>query len=753
MSQDIEWGGARRLLKSLRDIMKSGGTVQQRLDRIASLIARNMVAEVCSVYVLRAGEVLELFATEGLKPEAVHRTRLRLGEGLVGAIALSGAPLSLPDAQSHPNFAYRPETGEEIYQSLLGVPIQREGHVLGVLVVQNVTRRQYEEEEVETLETVAMVLAELLASGEVITAEEVRRVEGQSLLPTRLSGIALSEGIGMGEAVQHHWGIVIEQLVAEDAAAERARLEAAVAKMREAVDSLVSRAELADGDHGEILETYRMFAHDRGWLERMREAVRSGLTAEAAVKRVQDDTRGRMVRATDTYLRERLIDLDDLAHRLLQQLVGAEGAARNLPQDAVVIARSMGPAELLDYDRDKLRGIVLEEGGGTAHVAIVARALGIPMVGRCDTAVNRIQDGDFLIVDGDNGQVLVRPTEGIRQSFADSLAERRRRQAAFAATRDLPAVSRDGVRIELNINAGLLIDLPQLEASGADGIGLYRTEIPFMIRDSFPDVAAQTTLYAQVLSQAGDRPVVFRTLDVGGDKLLPYWGGLREDNPAMGWRAMRIALDRPAILRQQLRALLRAAAGRELRVMFPMVSEVMEFLAARRLLEKEMAREKAAGRPLPSSTRVGAMLEVPGLAWQLPALLPHCDFLSVGSNDLFQFLFASDRENPRLARRYDLLSPGLLAFLRWLSAQSREFGVPLALCGEMASHPLEAMALIGCGLRSLSMAPAAVPAVRTMVRDLEVVPLENLVTRLSVLPDHSLREALRAYAIDRGISI
>ena len=748
--------GSRLLLRRLRDVMAGKGSAQERLNRVVTLIAADMVAEVCSCYIMRAGEVLELFATEGLKPEAVHKTRLRVGEGLVGDIAAHARSLALADAQSHPNFAYRPETGEEIFHSWMGVPILRGGRVLGVLVVQNRTRRNYTEEEVEALETIAMVLAELVASGALVSREEMRPADGIALLPVRLEGTSLNGGLALGQAVLHEPRVMLRQVVAEDPVSEMARYRAAVAAMHSSLDDLLAASDIAGkGEHRDVLETYRMFAEDRGWLERIAEAIRTGLTAEAAVERVRSDTRARMSHAVDPYLRERLHDLEDVANRLVQHLVGngAPTPAETLPDDVILIARNMGPAELLDYDRRSLRGLALEEGSPTAHVAIVARALDIPVVGRIPDLLSRVEPGDIMVLDGDNSQLFIRPGEDIVQAFADSMRARAERRATFAATRDLPAVSRDGVTVSLQMNAGLLIDMQHLEASGAAGVGLYRTEIPFMVHDQFPDVVSQTELYRKVLDHAGGRPVAFRTLDIGGDKVLPYWDASGEENPAMGWRAIRIALDRPSMLRQQLRALLLAAAGRPLRVMFPMVAQVAEFEAARRILDLELSRLAAQGGPTPDSLDVGVMFEVPALAWQLPALLARVDFVSVGSNDLQQFLFASDRGNAQLAGRYDVLSPTMLTMLRGLIEAGDARGVPFSLCGEMAGRPLEAMALIGLGFRALSMPSPAIGPVKTMVRSLDVASLRRFLAGLLDRPVPSLREHLRAFARDHDVAI
>ncbi len=750
-------GGSRLLLKRLRDVMAGPGSGQEQLDRIVRLIAAEMVAEVCSCYVVRGG-VLELFATEGLKQDAVHRTRLRIGEGLVGDVALNARPLALADAQSHPNFAYRPETGEEIYHSLMGAPMLRGGRVLGVLVVQNRSKRQYAEEEVEALETIAMVVSELVAGGHLVGLAEPGTADETSLLPARLEGTRLHVGLAIGTAVLHTPRITVHQLVAEDPAVELERLKRAVSEMHEALDLLLQDGELAgQGEHRDVLEAYRMFAEDRGWLARIREAIASGLTAEAAVQKVQNDTRARMAQITDAYLRERLLDLEDLNNRLLAHLAGAD-RTRELPEDAILIARNMGPAELLDYDRTRLRALVLEEGSATAHVAIVARALDLPTVARVPNIRTAVEPGDRVVVDGTHGVVYVRPAEDIIETIAATVAASQARQAHYYQLKNLPAVTQDGTPIALYLNAGLMMDVAQLEDTGADGVGLYRTEIPFMVRTHYPDLEDQTAVYRTVLERAGDKPVVFRTLDAGGDKRLPYFTYAEDENPAMGWRALRISLDRPSMLRQQLRALIRAASGRRLFVMFPMVSEVAEYIRARAILELELERAgtgAAAGeRPEPpSAVKIGAMLEVPALLYQLPALLARADFVSVGSNDLLQFFFASDRGSPRLAERYDSLSPPVLALLWRLTQACERARVPLTMCGEMASRPLEAMALLGLGFRSLSMPPATVGAVKTMARSLAILPLRQYIQSLLDLPDHSVREKLRGFAQDHGVIV
>ncbi|MBU0725165.1 MAG: phosphoenolpyruvate--protein phosphotransferase [Alphaproteobacteria bacterium] len=739
------------MLKRLRDVMAGPGSAQHRLEQVVKVIAADMVAEVCSVYIKRAGDMLELFATEGLKPEAVHQTRLRVGEGLVGDIGAHARALALADAQAHPQFAYRPETGEEAYASLMGVPILRSGRVLGVLVVQNKTRRQYAEEEIEHLETIAMVLAELVATGELIKPAEMLATEGNAMLPSRLEGVRINGGLGIGHAVLHQRRVIIRKVVAEDADEEILRFRAALAGMQSAIDQMIDAVD-REGEHRDILETYRMFAEDRGWIGRIAEAIKTGLTAEAAVQKVQNDTRARMAQVTDAYLRERLLDLDDLAARLLQHLSGDVDLLVEMPpSDAILIARSMGPAELLDYDRTTLRALVLEEGSATSHVAIVARALDIPVVGRVSGILAKVESGDQIIVDGDNGLVMVRPGDDVMEHFATAIVARQQRQESFAAMRHLPATTVDGTDVSLLLNAGMLADLSHVDETGAAGVGLYRTEIPFMIRSAYPDLASQIDIYQRVLDRVGGRPVVFRTLDVGGDKRLPYFSYDDDENPAMGWRAIRISVDRPAMLRQQLRGMIRAAAGRPLSIMFPMVSEVAELDIALAVLRLEVAREEARGGAVPAPLSVGVMIEVPSLCWQIDQVLQRVDFLSVGSNDLMQFLFASDRGSPTMADRFDTLAPAMLKLLHMLAHKANQAGKPITVCGEMAGRPLEAMTLLALGYRRLSMNPAAIGPVKTMVRSLDIAAISPYVCGLLEATDHSLRQKLRSLARDHGV--
>ena len=742
-------------MRGLREIMSDDGLGQEKLDKIVRQIAGVMVAEVCSIYLKRQDGSLELFATEGLNAAAVHSTRLKRGEGLAGRCAELGVTVNEPEASNHPAFSYRPETGEEIYHSLLAVPIERSGQILGVLVIQNRTQKEYSDEDIEVLHATAMVIAENLISGAV--AGTGAAIELSKSQPMVIEGEPLSEGIALGHIVLHEPRIVVTKLMSDNPAVEIERLDEALEKLITHIDDMFEHEQLAGaGEHRDVLEAYRMFAHDKGWHRRLREAVQGGLTAEAAVERVQNAMRTRMLRQHDTYWRERQRDLDDLSDRLMRVLAGRITSAdepSGLPPDAILVARTMGPAELLDYDRTRLRGLVVEDGSSQSHVAVVAKALGIAAIGQAAGVVERVNAGDAAIVDAVTGEVHLRPSQEVISAYSDKVRFRARKQKRYQALRDRPAITKDGVRIALHMNAGLLVDMPHLAECGADGVGLYRTELQFMLSETFPRLDKQTQHYSAVLKEAGNKPVVFRTLDIGGDKVLPYLRQPKEENPAMGWRAIRMATDRPELFRIQVRAMLKAAPGRELRIMIPMVSSASEMKPLRDMVEKERVFLAKHGHNLPDKVLIGAMFEVPSLLFELDTFMPAVDFISVGSNDLMQFLFASDRTNARVASRFDVLSPAPLRALRTLIKSAKKHRVALNLCGEMAGRPLEAMTLIGLGMRSISMAPASIGPVKAMILSLNAEHITDCIEDLIKTSAPNIRESLRKFAAKERIEI
>ncbi len=736
----------RRLLARLREVMARSVVGLAELPR---LIAAELVSEVCSIYVLVAGDLLQLAATVGLQEAAVGQTRLRVGEGIVGLVAATGAALNLPDAQNHPAFAYRSETGEEPYTSMLAVPVLRAGKTRGVLAVQNRVPRLYTEEEVEELETVAMLLAELLPA----VAEAAAPEEGAGgALSRRFSGTSLAPGLAVGPLTRRGALAAPERLLAEDSAAELRRLEEAGAKMRRRLDRLLADRLPEEGATREVLEAYRLVASDSGWFARLAAGVQSGLTAEAAVHRVTAEVRRRMRRLADPYLRERLADLDDLALRLLEAL-GAGGLPERVPNGAILLARRLGPAELIDWHARGISGVIVEEATPHGHVAILARSLGLPAVGALEGGGaegigQSAGDGEWVVLDADEGRVILRPEEDVAESYRQALAARSSEQETLGAWRARPAATADGTRLRLMLNIGLPHEIGQLEATGAAGVGLFRTEIAMMALGAVPDATDQAALYARLMDAAGEREIVFRTLDLGGDKLLP--GVLRgaEGNPAMGWRSLRVGLDRPAVLRRQLRALALAARGRPLSVMFPMVATVEEFVAARALLETEARR--VAGPP--GRLAIGTMLEVPALLWQLPGLLAAADFVSIGTNDLMQFLFAADRTAPALAGRYDILSPPVLDLMESLAAKAEAAGVALSVCGDAAGEPLAAITLAALGITTLSMSAASLLPLKALLARIDLAAFRPVLAgiRSAASGGASLRGPIGAWVGEHG---
>ncbi len=738
---------SRKLLGRLRDTMAEDAAGQARLDKITHLTADSIGTEVCSIYLFRDSETLELCATQGLKEEAVHQTRMKLGEGLVGRVAATGKTINAADAPSARGFRYMPETGEEIYSSFLGVPIQRLGEMLGVLVVQSKEAREFSADEVYALEVVAMVLAEMTELGAFVG--EGAALKARHTQPLLFRGGTGQEGSAMGNAWLHEPRVVVTNPVADDPDSELQRLHDAVDQLRVSVDEMLAGA-AGEGEHAQVLETYRMFANSKGWMRRMEEDIGRGLSAEAAVEKEQSTARARMAQINDTYLRDRLHDLDDLSNRLLRILTG-QGAqtGAELPENPILIARNIGPGELLEYNR-KLKGVVLEEGSVGSHAAIVARALAIPLVIHVDRITNEALNGDQILVDGDQGIVHLRPDETVVSAFRDKMAMQAKAQERYSSIRDTDCVSADGVRVHLHMNAGLMADLPSLSGSGAEGVGLFRTELQFLVRNKMPKRTELVDIYAKVLDAAQGKRVIFRTLDIGSDKVLPYMKSLDEPNPALGWRAIRVALDRPGVMRMQLQALVRAANGRPLSIMFPFIAQYEEYARARDEVDKVLARERRLGHPVPEKLEVGAMLETPSLAFASRRFFEEVEFLSIGGNDLKQFFFAADRENELVRRRYDTLNVSFLTFLEDIVDRCESTGTPLSFCGEDAGRPIEALVLAAIGLRSLSMRPASVGPVKSLLMRYSLKEVRDVIEESKMRGEQSVRQAVMEYLRDNS---
>ncbi|SLN27792.1 phosphoenolpyruvate--protein phosphotransferase [Roseisalinus antarcticus] len=739
---------SRKLLGRLRDVMAEDAAGQTRLDKIVQLIATSMSTEVCSIYLFRDTETLELCATEGLEAEAVHQTRMRLGEGLVGRVAKSKRQINTADAPNERGFRYMPETGEERYSSFCGIPIQRLGEALGVLVVQSKAARQFTPDEVYALEVVAMVIAEMTELGAFVG--EGAALSARHQQPVMIRGLIGQEGAVEGHVFLHEPRVTVTNPVSDDPVAEQARMTDAIERLRVSVDDLLENSQAVDAEQKQVFESYRMFANSRSWLRRMEADIANGLTAEAAVEKEQSLARTRMGQATDPYLRERLHDLDDLSNRLLRILTGqGQETGAEMPEDPVLVARNIGPGELLEYGK-RIRGIVLEEGSVGSHATIVARAWAIPLVIRAGKITTEALNGDPILVDGDQGIVHLRPDDVVQNAFRDKIAMKARAQERYSSIREQPAKALCGSVVGLHMNAGLMADLPSLGSSGAEGVGLFRTELQFLIRNQMPRRGELSALYSRVMDAAQGKRVAFRTLDIGSDKVLPYMKPNDEPNPALGWRAIRVGLDKPGVLRMQVQALIRAAAGRPLTVMFPFVAQMEEFRAARCEFEKALEREKVLGHPMPETVEVGAMLETPSLGFAPDVFYDEVDFLSIGGNDLKQFFFAADRENERVRRRYDTLNVSFLRFLRQVIDRCEAHNTPLSFCGEDAGRPVEALCLAAMGFRALSMRPASIGPVKHLILRCNLDEVRTVIEEAAARGDQSVRAAVVAYLADVG---
>lgn len=743
----------RLLMNRLRQIMAEEGDAQARLNHVVQMIASTMVADVCSIYLSTVSDQHLLIATQGLNAEAVATTRLSNSEGLVGLVATQAKPISIQDAPRHPAFSYRPETGEDPFHAFLGVPILRGGRVVGVLTVQNRTERAYAEDEIDILQTIAMVLAEIVDR---IDPDEMGQGTGKmrERRQVSLAGRVLCDGLGYGQAVLHDPVVPSAKFFAMDQLAETNRLSEGLEVLKASIDQMMTIDGMMLGDDPrDVLETYRMMAQDPSWAEKLHEGVRSGLTAEASVDRARREHRARLQSAKDQYLRERLFDLEDLDNRLLRILGGDEGRPVIAGERNVLVARRLGPAELLEYSGSGLRAVLMEEAASSSHAAIVARALGIPTLGGVSGLTTRIDEGDWIIVDAEGGTLHIRPDNNLYDAYKARVALRSERQAAYAALKDMPARTRDGADVSLMMNAGLGLDMDMLDQTGADGVGLFRTEFQFLVSETIPKIGDQVDAYKFVLERAGERPVVFRTLDLGGDKVLPALGTMREENPALGWRSIRFALDHVGLFRRQLRALVRAAGEGPLTVMFPMVTTPGEFHQAHDLLMREVEwSEQQTGKSL-ARLKVGVMLETPALAFSLQELDGKAEFLSVGTNDLMQFFFAADRMTPSVSERYDLISPSAIRFLKQVAESCEVLGIETSMCGEATASPLAALCFVTLGFHQLSMPAAGIGPVKQMIRSLDISALKPDFFALLENPGADFRNDLLALTMKHRIAM
>lgn len=738
------------LLQKISELMTKPQILSSRLNLALKTIAQDMGAETAILYLLTPDRYLEVYAVYDSAHQEHKKASFRVGEGVVGFIAAIGESVICDNISRHPNFLYRPGIADHVNLSLLGVPLTSAKGVLGVLTLQNPPSKPFEEWREKALMEVGSFFAQLTELERFPTLD---RVQGKISGMQTLQGVSFNAGLAIGTAVLHQpysWKESDFSLSAKD---ERLRFKTAIRDLIRSIDVLVESTPNDEQETQDILSSYRMIASDRGWIRKIQDYIQKGFTAEAAVQKVRRHTRERFAQIGNQLLKGRLSDFEDLASRLLRHLSGKDSVTETLPESTILVAHNLGPAELLDYDRRLIKGLVLEEGVHTAHVAIIARALDIPVVGRIPLLLTHVASGDKIIVDGDHGTICVNPNTDTLHKARKNITQLKKWQVLNQELRHKPCQTREAIPITLTLNAGLPIDLHHMEDLPFKGVGLYRTEIPFMMRSSFPDVNVQAEFYKDVVEQAKGQPITFRTLDIGGDKVVPYMWRIQDENPVLGWRAIRVALDKPAVLRQQVRALIRATAGIELRILFPMISDITEYHHARHHVEQEWARAEQTKTPLPSSLTYGVMVEVPSIVNQLDTLLGQVDFISLGTNDLFQFFYACDRTNPAVSNRYDVLSTAFLKYLYDIRLACEAANVPLNICGEMAGKPLEALALLAIGYRSLSVSGPSAGLVKKMIVSLPLKEAETFVSQALETYSPSIRSSLLAFAKRHDVDV
>ena len=706
-----------------------------KLNSIVRIISEEAKAVSASIFAKADDMTFEYIA--GTTDEEAEKS-VRLGEGVIGKAG----------ADNHTSFVRT----KDFYK--IAIPLKKWNKPVGVLLVNFAKPHEYDEEEIDGLETICLFLSELVTSEEMQQYIKKEIKSRGILAKDRMSGVVINSGYGLGNVVVHRRRKAVTEIFAKDKDKELQNLEIAREKMNKDLDAKFNVEGLQNGEQAEILDAYRMIANDKGWYKRIINHINSGLTAEAAVEQAYAEMWNRLSGATDNYLKERLHDLRDIADRLRLYLSGEDkNNEKKDYNDIVVVAASMGPADLMDYDYKKIRALIIEECTPTMHVAIVAKALNVPVIAKIEGLFKEIKEGVLMAVDGAKGTVFINPSQDTIKYIETKIEEKQKELERIQKLKNLKSKTKDGKRINLYMNIGMDFDIDYIKDTNCDGVGLYRTELLYMSSEKMPDLNKQVASYKKLLDTANGKKVIFRSLDVGSDKLLPYWTNIEEENPAIGWRSIRITLDRRAILRKQMRAFIRAAADRELYVMFPMISNLDEFLEARETFMYAYEREQREGMPLPSKFHLGMMIEVPSVVFQLREILKYCDFISIGTNDLYQFFFACDRGNSRLNGRYDVLSAPFLNMLKKIIKEANEANVLCSVCGEMASNPLDAMALIGLGYRNLSVSSASYGKVKAMIRSLSAEGIEDYLNNILSSSRKTLRPQLKAYAFDHGIEI
>lgn len=752
------------MLNTLRKIVQEvngAKDLKAALTIIVQRVKEAMGSQVCSVYLLDSeSNRFVLSATDGLNKRAIGKVSMAHNEGLVGLVGSREEPLNLEDAASHPRYRYFAETGEERYASFLGAPIIHHRRVVGVLVVQQKERRQFDEGEEAFLVTMSAQLAGVIAHAEATGSIRGFGRQGRGISEAKFFGVPGAPGVALGQAVVMLPPADLEAVPerrGESIAEELALFDNALEGVREDMRQLAAKlARQLRKEEQALFDVYQMMLDDNALAGEVRKVIRTGQWAQGALRKVVGEHVARFEEMDDDYLRERATDVRDLGRRLLAYLQEEHQQSLIYPDQTILVSEELTPAMLGEVPADKLVGLVSVQGSGNSHVAILARAMGIPTVmGAIDLPYSQLEDIE-LIVDGYHGEIFTHPTAELRRQYSEVLEEERQLHKGLDALRDLPCETTDGHRVSLWVNTGLLADVPRAQERGAEGVGLYRTEIPFMSGQRFPSEKEQLHNYREQLKAFHPLPVTMRTLDIGGDKALPYFP-IKESNPFLGWRGIRITLDHPEIFLVQVRAMLKASEGlNNLRILLPMVTNVQELEEAQHLIHRAWSEVRDEGVDV-LMPPVGVMIEIPAAVYQIHELARQVDFVSVGSNDLIQYLLAVDRNNPRVADLYDFHHPAVLQALKQIVDGAHDEGRPVSICGEMAGDPAAAVLLVALGFDSLSMNASNLPKVKWLLRQISLADSRKLLMQLMSMDNpqvinSSLHLALRNLGLGRVIN-